>query len=371
MEFVKTLEQAAEAIKDHTAEGRIVRSHGGGTKLGWIPAGKEDRSAVDFDTRGLNRILEHNAGDFTAVLEAGVSLAEAQAAFAEHGQMLAIDPPLGAGDAATLGGVLATNDSGPLRHRYGSMRDLVIGVTIVLSDGTVAKSGGQVIKNVAGYDLAKLYTGSYGTLGLIARIAVRLHPKPASTATVVARSDDPDRITAAAIALARLPLEADSFDVSWSGGRGELFLRFAGAVAKERAHTAAARITGLEGVQTIIDDEEIWARQRAQQRAPVVLKVSGRPTDLPNVIRAADSVGGIVISRAALGLSWIALKDASGIDALRRALAPRACTVLDGADRVAEPWPVVEPGALALMRRLKERFDPAGAFRPGSFVGGI
>src|SRR5262245_60493160 len=185
-----TPEEAAAEIRERDA----VRPRGGGTKLGWSP--KTD--AVDFDTRRLNRILEHNEGDFTAILEAGVSLVEAQAKFAAAGQMLAIDPPLGAGDAATIGGVMATNDAGPLRHRYGTMRDLVVGVTVVLSDGTIAQSGGKVIKNVAGYDLAKLFTGSYGTLGLIVQVAVRLHPAPPRTATASAQSDDPAVLAAAA-----------------------------------------------------------------------------------------------------------------------------------------------------------------------------
>ena len=179
-----TVEEAAAEIRELAA----VRPRGGGTKLGWSAAGED---AVDFDTRRLNRILEHNEGDFTAVLEAGVPLVEAQAKFAAAGQMLALDPPLGEGDAATIGGVIATNDSGPLRHRYGGVRDLVVGMTVVLSDGTIAKSGGKVIKNVAGYDLAKLFAGSFGTLGLIGRVAVRLHPAPARTATLTGASDDP------------------------------------------------------------------------------------------------------------------------------------------------------------------------------------
>src|SRR5918999_4204815 len=179
-----TVEEAAAEIRDLAA----VRPRGGGTKLGWSPAGE---GVADFDTRRLDRIIEHNEGDFTAVLEAGVPLVEAQAAFGAAGQMLALDPPLGEGDAATIGGVIAANDSGPLRHRFGGARDLVLGVTVVLSDGTIAKSGGKVIKNVAGYDLAKLFTGTYGTLGLIASVAVRLHPAPPRTATVTARSDDP------------------------------------------------------------------------------------------------------------------------------------------------------------------------------------
>ena len=186
-----------------------------------------------LETGGLDRILEHNTGDFTAIVEAGVPLAQAQAAFAEHGQMLALDPALGG--AATVGGVMATNDSGPLRHRYGSMRDLVVGATVGLSDGTLAKSGGKVIKNVAGYDLAKLFTGSFGTLGLIVRVAVRLHPLPPRTASAAGASDDPEVLGDAAIALASHPLEADCLDLDWRDGAGRLLVRFGSAAAPDQA----------------------------------------------------------------------------------------------------------------------------------------
>jgi len=304
-------------------------------------------------------------------MEAGVPLEEAQAAFARAGQMLALDPPLGESDAATIGGVLATNDSGPLRHRYGGVRDVVVGITVVLSDGAIAKSGGKVIKNVAGYDLAKLFAGSFGTLGLIARVAVRLHPAPAATATVVGASDDPDRLGAAAAALARLPLEADCLDVAWEGGAGRVLVRFGGATAEQRARAAIERIEGLREVEVLGDDEELWARRRVAQRGEIVVKVSGRPTDLPNLLRAAEAAGGTVASRAGLGLSWIALPRDADVAAIRQKLAPRACTVLDGADHVDDPWPAVDPGRLAVMKRIKARFDPAGAFRPGAFVGGI
>jgi glycolate oxidase FAD binding subunit len=354
-----TAEEAAAEIRALEA----VRPRGGGTKLGWSP----HPEGVDFDTKRFNRILEHNEGDFTAVLEAGVSLVEAQATFAAAGQMLAIDPPLGAGDAATIGGVMATNDAGPLRHRYGGMRDLVVGVTVVLSDGTIAKSGGKVIKNVAGYDLAKLFTGSFGTLGLIVRVAVRLHPAPERTATLTARGDDAATLAAAARHLAALPLEADCLDVAWEGDEGRLDVRFGGATAAERAHEAARHVDLAADIED--DDQEIWARRRARQRSDgVVVKVSGRPTDLEAVIGAARAAGATVVSRAALGISYVAGAD---VAALRDALAPRACTVLDGADRVADPWPVVDPGALAVMQRIKARFDPARTFRPGAFVGGL
>jgi glycolate oxidase FAD binding subunit len=351
-----TADEAAAEIRELEA----VRPRGGGTKLGWSP----QTDAVDFDTRRFNRIVEHNEGDFTAILDAGVSLVEAQAQFAGADQMLAIDPPLGAGDAATIGGVMATNDAGPLRHRYGGMRDVVVGVTVVLSDGTVAQSGGKVIKNVAGYDLAKLFTGSYGTLGLIVRVAVRLHPAPPRTATVVARSDDPGALGSAARHLAALPLEADCLDVAWDGDGGRLLVRFGGATAAERAQEATRQLELAAEIEE--DDDELWAQQRTRQRGGLVVKVSGRPTDLEQVIAAAGD--GTVVSRAALGLSYVSGAD---VAALRDALAPRACTVLDGADRVDDPWPAVDPGALAVMERVKARFDPARTFRPGAFVGGL
>jgi glycolate oxidase FAD binding subunit len=365
----ETLEQAAAAVRTLAAAGRGLRARGGGTKLGW--GRRPDRETAEIDTRGLNRIVEHNAGDFTAVLDAGVKLSDAQAAFARTGQVLSLDPPLGESEAATIGGILAANDSGPARHRYGSMRDLVIGITVVLSDGTIAKSGGKVIKNVAGYDLAKLFTGSFGTLGLIGQIAVRLHPLASRTATVVASTSSVERISALVIALARLPLEADCFDVLWTNGSGKLLIRFAGAAAEPRAQVAAKRIAGMDSIEILTDDEAIWARQRSLQRGALVVKVSGRPTDLPKVLHATDAAGGTVVSRAALGLSWISLPASADAGTIRRTLEPRPCTVLDGAERVTDPWPAVEPGVLKVMQRVKTRFDTARAFQPGVFTGGI
>ncbi len=350
-------------LRDLGTAGRPIRPVGGGTKPWGPPAAGEP-----LETGALNRILEHNVGDFTAVLEAGTPFAEAQAAFAEHGQAIAWDPP--APEGATLGGIMATADSGPLRHRYGGVRDLVVGVSVVLSDGTVAKAGGRVIKNVAGYDLAKLFAGSFGTLGLIATISVRLHPAPPRTATVHGASDDPERLCAAARALARLPLEADCLDVAWQDGAGRVLVRYSGSTALERAQGTPLE---LEDVQVSEDDAALWAVQRDRQRSGgAVVKVSGRPSDLPDVIRAAGSAS--VVSRAALGLSWLAFgpgDDLAGrVASARRALAPRATTVLDGAAQIDDPWPDAGD-ALVVMERLKARFDPARIFRPGTFVGGL
>jgi glycolate dehydrogenase FAD-binding subunit len=373
-------EEAAELLKALGEAGRAVRPLGGRTKQDWGGAGEP--VAVELETGGMARILEHNEGDLTAVLQAGVPLAEAQAAFAEKGQMFAVDPPLGQGEAATIGGLVATADSGPLRHRYGGVRDLVLGITVALSDGTVAKAGSKVIKNVAGYDLGKLFTGSYGTLGLILSVTIRLHPKPTATATAIGGCEDPDALARAAATLAALPLEADSLDVAWREGSGRLLTRFGGASAGDQAELAAQRMrdAGLEGVQVMEDDEELWDALRMGQRASdggVSLKLSGRMTDLPQAMRAAEAAGGSLVSRAAHGIAWIALDTgdlARRATEVREALDPRPVVLLDGPQALRsdfDPWGPVAPGSLAVMRRLKERFDTARIFRPGAYVGGI
>jgi glycolate dehydrogenase FAD-binding subunit len=359
-----TAEEAAELLRTLGDDGRPVRPRGGATKP-WGPVFE----GAEVETGGLDRIVEHNVGDFTAILEAGVRLADAQDAFAQHGQMLALDPALNG--YATVGGVMATNDSGPLRHRYGGMRDLVVGVSVALSDGTLAQSGGKVIKNVAGYDLGKLFCGSFGTLGLIVRVAVRLHPLPPATASAVGASDDPERLGAAARALSALPLEADCLDVDWRDGAGRLLVRYGAAAAGEQAAATVARMQdgGLEDCVVVEDDDELWMTQRVHQRGECVLKVSGRATDLPAVCRA----GGTVVGRPAVGLYWLSLPpDAAAVAAARDALSPRACTLLDAPEELrADAWAAPEAGALAVMARVKERFDPARIFRPGTFVGGI
>ena len=222
-----------------------MRIRGGGTRSGWghvTPA-----PDLVLLTAGLDSVVEHNEGDLTAVLQAGVPLRAAQERFAAAGQMLALDPP-GAPEA-TIGGVFATGDSGPLRHRYGAARDLIVGITVALPDGSVAKAGGKVIKNVAGYDLSKLFTGAFGTLGLIAQVAVRLHPRPPQALTARGIGDDADRLAAAASALAHRPLEAECLDVAWSDGRGAVLARFGGATAQRGAETSATvlREHGLRG----------------------------------------------------------------------------------------------------------------------------
>ena len=358
----KTREALAATLGEAAGRGASVAFSGGDTKRGWDS--RERETEVEISTLGLGEIVEHNAGDLTAVVEAGVPLARAQELFAEHGQMLALDPP---GDGATLGGVVASADSGPLRGRYGGPRDLVVGMRVALSDGTIAKSGGKVIKNVAGYDLAKLFTGSFGTLGAILELSMRLHPLPPATVTAVGSAGDAGELARALIALSPAPLEHHGFDVRWASGQGALLVRFAGATPGPQAEGAGRlmREAGLH-VELVEEDDGLWEEQRAGQRAAhpdaASVRVSGLPTRLPALLRAADRLGGAVVGRAALGLSWLRVPapDAGALEALRRELSPSPCVVLDrppGLDFDARG--PLDPGAEGLMRRVKERFDPA------------
>ena len=350
---------------------RPVRFSGAGTKLTW-GAPVEGTEVVRSRIRAIH---EHNAGDLTAVVDAGLALRELQETLAEAGQMFALDPPLGEDARATIGGIVATSDSGPLRHRYGSARDLVVGMTVALSDGTVAQSGGKVIKNVAGYDLSKLFTGSHGTLGAILKLSLRLHPLSPENATAVGRSPDPAALAAAALELSHARIELQSLDVRWEDGSGAVLARFGGARASAPADDAAEamRRHGLE-VEVSADDAEWWGDQREAQRSQdgVVVRVSGVQSQLLLVLETARSLGARVVGRAGLGLSWITLPAANGsvkgVDELRSALAPSPCVVLDAPEAVRsalDVWGERDPATLALEARVRERFDPAGVCSPG------
>ncbi len=374
-------EDAAAMLAEATERGERVRVVGAGTKRAWGNAGLEHE--VELHTGGLDEVVEHNRGDLTAVLRAGTALARAQAEFAEAEQMLALDPPLGDGAAATVGGVVAAGDSGPLRHRYGSGRDLVVGMTIALADGTISRSGGKVIKNVAGYDLAKLLAGSFGTLGLIVEVAVRLHPMSTNPVTARGRCGSPDELARAAAELAHAHLEAECLDVAWADGSGEVLARFAGAAAADQAALAARALAGLGLESEVIeDDDEAWERQRDGQRSAegVVVRVAGVLEDVARLAELADGCEAALVGRAALGIYWLQLapREADGaaeaVGLIRSRLAPRPCVVLDapvGVRAALDVWDERDPGRLALARRVKERFDPSGTLNAGLFVGGI
>jgi glycolate oxidase FAD binding subunit len=232
---VSSLTEASELLASAHADGRRLRI------------------GEDVTTEGLVSILEHEAGDLTCTVEAGIRLSTLNAALARHGQRLSLDPP---GDP-TVGSLLARNASGPLRHRFGAPRDLVLGVTLVLADGTIASSGGKVVKNVAGYDLARLVCGSHGRLALIGRASFRLHPLPRATHTLVVETDD---AAAAVSTLRRSQLEPSALDLLHPG---RLAVLFEGAERAVEAQLGRARalVGGAEA------DAGIWEESRARQGA--------------------------------------------------------------------------------------------------------
>jgi glycolate oxidase FAD binding subunit len=254
----------------------------------------------------------------------------------------------------------------------------VLGITVALGDGTIAKAGSRVIKNVAGYDLAKLFTGSYGTLGLILSATVRLHPLPAATATARGSASDPSVLAAAAIALARAPLELESLDIAWRGGDGELLARAAGAQAGRRAEgiVTLMRELSLRDVELLIDDDALWQRQRAAQRSATraIVRLASLPTEMGAILALAERHQAALVGRAAVGPSFVEI-DPDEIDRFRAGLPPRVrAVVLDLPERhrgVIDPWGPSDPAVAELMRAVKSRFDPAAVCSPGVFVGGI
>ncbi|MGO9287475.1 MAG: FAD-binding oxidoreductase, partial [Polyangia bacterium] len=221
-----TAEDLARALRWAHAAGVKVSPRGGGTKMGW----GNPPAACDLvlSTARLNRVLEHAWADMTVIVEAGCRVADLQKTLAEHGQRLALDPLWP--ERATIGGILSTNDSGTLRARYGSLRDLIIGITVALPDGTLAKSGGKVVKNVAGYDLAKLFTGALGTLGVIVQAIFRLHPLPRESRSL-SFSGTPESLNQLLLAIQASKLTGTGLQLRVAQGSAHLDVRFDGTAA--------------------------------------------------------------------------------------------------------------------------------------------
>jgi glycolate oxidase FAD binding subunit len=231
-----TVDELAGVLRDATSAGRRVSIGRAGGEL-------------ELSLEKLDRVLAHEAGDLTVTVESGIRLSVLRARLAPHGQELALDPP---GDP-TVGGCLAGDLSGPRRHRFGAPRDLLLGVTLVLADGTIANAGGTVVKNVAGYDLGKLVCGSAGRYAAIARASLRLHPLPAAAASVVVDVDDPEEAARLARTVAHSALIPTACDLEWPG---RLVLRFEGGEGGVAAQVArAADILGARPIDDLVWNE--------------------------------------------------------------------------------------------------------------------
>jgi glycolate dehydrogenase FAD-binding subunit len=382
-----SVEEVSAVLRGARALGLAVVPRGSGTKLHW--GAPPRRADLVLATSRLDRVLEHAAGDLVVTAQAGVRLATLQEVLAGAGQRLALDPPE---PGATLGGIVAAGASGPCRHRFGTARDLLIGIRVVLADGTVAKAGGKVVKNVAGYDLGKLFTGSLGTLGVVVETTFRLHPRPADRLLVRQGLETPEAAGAAVQALLHSSLVPSAVELLWpaEAGSGTLAVLFEGSPrsAISQAEAAASR---LGGRGTILADEALeleWEKTTAHPfaAADLGLKASAPPSDLPRVLRAVmtaagkRSLGARMSGRAGTGVLHVGVTSgdaeahASLLAELRQVLLPFGASVVvvqasPELKRRVDVWGPV--GALPLMRRVKAQFDPDGRLAPGRFVGGI
>jgi glycolate oxidase FAD binding subunit len=392
-----SVEEAGQVLRAAAAERLAVAFTGGGSKLGL--GNPPERADLLVSTERLNQVLEHAAGDLVVRAQAGVRLADLQAALAPAGQWLALDPPE---PRATVGGVVAANASGPRRLRYGTVRDLIIGITVVLADGTVAHAGGKVVKNVAGYDLAKLFCGSLGTLGMIAEVIFRLHPRPAAAAVVTLQVETPEQAGRAVRRLLRSTLEPSAVELvvdEW-GWPGRLTVVFEGIRPGVEAQAAtAAELLGQVGEAAVAGPGATDAAlsqlgARPFEKAAFALKATCPPAELPgaltDLLGGRGRWGGPVSAHAATGVIWLASGHREGdlpadspelpwlaraITEARERLAARGGSLVvvkapPPLKREVDVWG--PPGdAIGLMRRVKERFDPDRRLSPGRFVGGI
>ncbi len=350
--------EVADVLRDAAARGLAVVAQGRGTKQGWgLPV------SVDLvvDLSGMDRVLDHQAGDLIVEVQAGARLAEVQARVGTEGQRLALDETV---PGASIGGTLATNASGPQRLVAGTARDLLIGVTVVRADGVVAKAGGRVVKNVAGYDLGKLVVGSYGTLAIVTEAVFRLHPEPEVRRWVSVAADDVHDLVHAVVHSQAVPwaVEVDGTTLSvMVGGRPD------GVDAR------VGTIRGLIGGSVSDTAPEGWGTY-PWQPGETGLKVTFVLSGLRDVLAALAEAGARVRGSAGAGVVYAALAVPDALPRLREVAAAHhgSVVVVDAPDEVKASVDVWGPvPALELMRRVKDQFDPDHRLAPGRFVGGI
>ena len=380
-----TGEALAATLASASSEGLSVRVCGGGTKQDWgAPGGTVD---LLLSSAALSRVVEHRHGDLTATVEAGATLASVNAALAVHGQRLPWDPPWP--ERATIGGIVATNDSGPRRHGHGAPRDSIIGVTMARIDGRVAKAGGIVVKNVAGYDLARLLTGSFGCLGVILTATFKLAPAPPASRTMQVEVDSLEAAAPIAAELASSSLTPTAIEVAWAPAR--LLARFESVEASvSQQAEAACAIVGGRGSAVVLggeDEQAAWSRHAAHwSSGGTLVKLSTVPAELfPTLIwlrdrAATDGIGMAAAGRAGLGVVDVGLDgppaaQAGLVGALRERLpVGRGSAVIRRGEselrRRVDAWGPIGDGMRAMMA-IKRQFDPAGLLNPGRGPGGL
>jgi glycolate oxidase FAD binding subunit len=362
-----------------------VIPRGGGTKLSW--GNPPTRADIILSTARLDKIIEHAWADLTVSVEAGCTIQKLQSALAQHGQRLALDPLWPA--QATIGGVLSTNDSGALRLRFGALRDLIIGVTLALPDGTLASSGGKVVKNVAGYDLPKLITGALGTLAVITRAVFRLHPLPRNTKTLSLSGCTLEETQCLILAIqdsklahtslqTRIAQDAEPvIDILFEGTE-------AGLAAQEGQLRELARPATVADAPPAVwaASQELW--DSANSTPVAVAKIATLPASIARTIETVQRAASSRKTRwklamQATGIAWLRLEATP--ENLHAVLSDLRFELESGGGSLAvlhhpTDMPPLDAwgksgDSLPLMRAVKNQFDPKNTLNPGRYLGGI
>jgi glycolate oxidase FAD binding subunit len=372
-----TLEELPEIVRG----GDRLLIAGSGSKIVW--GSRVDQPSLLVKTTKLNKLIDHAVGDLTVTVEAGISFAALQTQLATANQFLPLDPLFP--DQATIGGIIATADTGSLRQRYGGVRDLLLGISWIRADGAIAKAGGRVVKNVAGYDTMKLFTGAYGTLGILQQVSLRVYPIPVASGSVWITGDQAAlnsligklgamTLTPTALDLIT-PQLAQKLKVSSQMG---ILARFqtipASITVQSDTLIATAQSLGLQAQKYEGDAEtQIWQQLRPLVMAtPIVVKIGLQATTAVDFLAAIPEAIGVIHIGSGIGLLGLTESTRSTeILALRQqcAAAKGYLSVLTAPNQIKQQLEVwgFPDSTLKLMQQLHHQFDPQSIFNPGKF----
>ena len=358
---------------------------GNGSKLDWGGLVKGVKIAVS--TARLNHLVEHAVGDLTVTAEAGMLVVDLQEILGKAGQFLPIDPAYP--QQATLGGIVATADAGSLRHRYRGVRDLLLGMTFVRSDGKIAKAGGRVVKNVAGYDLMKLFTGAYGTLGIISQVTFRVYPLPESSGTVIltgetnALAEATQILLSSALTPTAVDLLSPQLVKKLSLGKGSgLVVRFQSIAESVKQQSGrlleVAEKLGLQGTNCDENDQyELWQRLPetvwdSSTNSAIICKIGIRPSAAVKAINELPIQDALIHAGSGLGVLRFETATADTLLQVRKACEAKGgfLTVLVAPAHIKQGLDVwgYTGSAIDLMRRIKQEFDPENILNCDRFI---
>ena len=394
--YPETQAQLSDVVACCAQNNWVILTCGSGSKLHWGGLVKVDptthyQEIIVVSCDRLNGLIEHAVGDLTVTVEPGIKYAELQATLAKTGQFLAIDPAYP--ETATLGGIIATADTGSLRQRYRGVRDMLLGISLVRSDGKIAKAGGRVVKNVAGYDLMKLFTGSYGTLGIISQVTLRVYPiqEASGTVVLVGERDHIAKATQTLLSSALTPVAVEllstnlvkELDLGKAVGLIVRFQTVIGSVEEQlQKLLEVGNSLGLNCTRYCDYEVELWNKLKqkiwhSHRKTEIICKIGVMPNQAVKTLNQVALETGLGLIHAGSGLGELHFNSVNPETILELR---QWCESIGGFLTVlAAPLEIKQKldvwgynqNGLDMMRRIKQKFDPQNILNPHSFVGGI